>query len=262
MIDVEVTTDNQTGLAGMISGHASQLPFAYSLGLNKLVNAAQGAVKDSLAGKFTLRQPSFIQNTIYRQPGQDFATKTNLSATVRVDPKRNFLAKFEDGGLKHSRSGKDVAIPILREENKGLIIKKGDPLSVAMLMAAIKRSGGKVLRPRLHKGMVRVKVDANKVFMTTNAKGTFILQLEPGDGSRYKMIVAPVLDGSLVSQLAVIRIEDDENYGYRAGALLPHVDAANPEYYDGELRRLAGGHVWGRTLLDWWFRRLWEEIDA
>lgn len=182
MIDIDITTDNQTGLAGLIGGLTTQLPFAYSLGLNKLVTGAQQAIQRTLDERFTLRRREFVERTIYRKPGADFATRSKLEASVRVNPERNQLAKFELGGEKRSRSGKDVAVPVFREHDRMRVIRPGDPLSVPMLMAAIKRSGGKVLHPRLHKGQLRVRVDPNRVFLVTNEEGTFILQrLGPGD---------------------------------------------------------------------------------
>ncbi|HEY7236532.1 MAG TPA: hypothetical protein VH539_20390 [Gemmatimonadaceae bacterium] len=183
MIELDVTTDNRSGLAGMISGLNSQLPYAYSRALNATANDAQAAIQHALPSEFTLRQPTFITQSIYRTPGEDFATKTKLEATVRVNPARNFLAKFEDGGAKTSQGGRSLAVPILRENNRELIIKRGDPLSVKRLMDSIQSRSGRVLRARVRKGVLTVSADANKVFLVQSAKGTFIVQ-RTGSGPR------------------------------------------------------------------------------
>lgn len=175
MIELEVTTDNQSGIAGMISGLTSQLPYAYSVALNNTVNAAQSAIQASLGRDFTLRRADFITRTIYIAPS-DRATKANLVATVRVNPERNFLGKFEDGGTKSPQSAGSLAVPIIRATNKGLIIQRGDPLSVKMLMASINAGHGKVFKTRRSKGGLRVTTDPNRVYLVTDAKGTFIIQ--------------------------------------------------------------------------------------
>lgn len=183
MITLEVTTDNQSGIAGMLSGLASQLPFAYSVAINLTVNSAQKAIQASLPNEFHLRHASFIEQTIYRKPGQDFATKTNLVGTVRVNPERNFLAKYELGGEKTSSSGKSLAVPIVRLGAPNLIIQRSDPLNVKMLMASINAGHGKVFKVRKSKGGVKVTTDANRVYLAKSAKGTFIIQ-RTGPGQR------------------------------------------------------------------------------
>ena len=101
-----------------------QYPFAASTALNALANAGQRAQREVTQREFTLRQATFILNTIKRLPGEDFATKQKLSAGYRIDPRRDFLAKFEAGGEKHAIQGKAyVAVPLpdLRRTKKGLV---------------------------------------------------------------------------------------------------------------------------------------------
>jgi len=187
MIDLTVDVDDQSGIAGMISGLRQQMPFALSLGLNNTANVAQKAVQAKLPAEFDLRAADFITNTIYRKPGQDFATKTNLAATIRVNPARNQLAKFEIGGEKESISGKSLAVPVFREDSPNIIIRRGDPLSVAKLFDAIQKRSGKQFKPRRRKGEPKpAPIDQGRVFLVKNAKGTFILERQhPGrDGNR------------------------------------------------------------------------------
>lgn len=89
-----------------------QMPFALSKALNDTANAAQKDVRASLAQHFTLRRKAFIENTIYRKPGEDFATKRSFVAGLRVNPARDVLLKHEDGGAKTPISGRALAIPL------------------------------------------------------------------------------------------------------------------------------------------------------
>ena len=159
----------------MLSGLEKQLPFAYSVAINKTVNASQSAVQAALPGEFTLRRADFVKRTIYRKPGQDFATKTNLVGAVRVNPERNVLAKFEDDTTKRSIAGHKLAVPLLRLGAPNIIIGRGDPLSVKRLMAAIKSYGGRVVKASARKGQLRVS-QVGKAFLVESSKGTFIVQ--------------------------------------------------------------------------------------
>ena len=112
------------------------LRFAASVGLNRTVDEAQREIQASLGSKFTLRRADFVKRTIYRKPGEDFATKDKLIAAVQVNPERDFLAKFEAGGDKTSKSGGPVAIPIDIRRNKNDIVPKSQ--WVGALLAAKK----------------------------------------------------------------------------------------------------------------------------
>lgn len=103
-----------------------QAPFAVSRTLNALANETQRTVQNQLGERFTLRRPDFVKRTIYRQPGEDSATKTKLEAAVRVHPDRNFLAKFEDGGEKTAKQGRMIAIPVDVRRNKSDIVTKAN----------------------------------------------------------------------------------------------------------------------------------------
>ena len=61
-----------------------------------------------------------------------------------------------------------------------LIIKRGDPLSVANLMQAIENQTRVTVRTRRRKGdpkrLIRATPQTGSVYLITNARGTFILQ--------------------------------------------------------------------------------------
>lgn len=122
-----------------------QLPFAQSLALNRLANTIQREIQQTLPGHFTLRQAQFMERTIYRRPGiwpaGDNAHKTSLTAAVRINPARDFLAKFEEGGTKQRQGGGALLLPTLRLSSPMLIIRRTDPLHQSKLPGALMRSG-------------------------------------------------------------------------------------------------------------------------
>lgn len=97
--------------------------FAASVGMNRTANEMQDAIRDTLPGHFTLRREQFILQTIYRKPGEDFASKDHLQAGVRIHEERDVLAKFEAGGIKTPTGGRRaLAIPIDVKRNKSDIV--------------------------------------------------------------------------------------------------------------------------------------------
>jgi hypothetical protein len=121
---IQITVDPSEALTHM-ERLEKQMPFAISRALNRVANHAQAAVRDGIKrGAFTLRREQFVLNTV-KINREDRATKTKLNATVRIDPQRNILAKFEEGGIKTGRSGGRVAIPTDKvRRNKSDIVQK------------------------------------------------------------------------------------------------------------------------------------------
>jgi hypothetical protein len=99
-------------------------PFAAASGLNLLANRAQEGIRDHVRGEFMLRRPQFVLNTIKREKGEDFANRNKLVAGVRVDPTRNQLAKFVEGGRKVPTSGRSLAVPVNAKRTAAGIIRK------------------------------------------------------------------------------------------------------------------------------------------
>ncbi len=130
---VRLTIHGDVAVRQQLQAIGRQAPYALSVALNNTANAVQSAVRDSLSDRFTLRRKTFVENTIYRQSGVDWATKTKPQATVRVrdtpDSKGrvpDFLAQHEDGGTKTPRDGRSIAIPL-----PGARRNKGDIVTVA-----------------------------------------------------------------------------------------------------------------------------------
>lgn len=135
-----------------------QAPFAMSQTLNAVANVAQQQIKDSLAERFTLRRAGFVQNTIFRQRGTDFATKTKLQAVIRTHPDRNFLAQHEEGGRKAPIAGSSVAIPL----------------------PAVREAAGRDVIPKRLRPSGMIKNGQVRKVVTPN--GTFLVRNRPGKG--------------------------------------------------------------------------------
>jgi len=150
MIGLTVEIENGALIPTLMAGIATQIPFATSVAINNTLNDAQKAIRATLPQHFTLRRPEFIDRTIYIGQ-QDRARKDRLVGVVRVNPQRNFLAKFETDHEKTSRSGKALAIPIIRARDRSLIIKRGDALALKKVMDAIANREGR-LKQRRKKG--------------------------------------------------------------------------------------------------------------
>lgn len=112
MISLGLNPEEFKKVQNLLSTLGAKARFGASVGLNRTANEVQDEVRKGLSGQFTLRRKAFIENTIYRKPREDFATKDNLKAGVRINPERDVLAKFEDGGSKTPREGKSIAVPL------------------------------------------------------------------------------------------------------------------------------------------------------
>jgi hypothetical protein len=110
---MKLTISDPGPIKASLAAIGRQAPFAAATALNTLANKVQSDVRDQVrGGNFVLRRPSFILNTIYRRPGEDFATKTKLQAGVQIHPERDQLAKHEEGGSKRSLKGGSLAVPV------------------------------------------------------------------------------------------------------------------------------------------------------
>jgi hypothetical protein len=134
-----------------------QAPFAMVKTLNATANEAQTAIRKGL-GVFTLRRKAFVENTIFRNRGTDFANKQHLQATVRVHPGRDFLAQHEEGGQKAPVSGRSVAIP---------------------MQAVQDAAGGGVIPRRLRPSGLRTNGQVRRI---VTPAGVFLVRNRPGKG--------------------------------------------------------------------------------
>lgn len=146
-IDIRV---DATHVINNLAGLGGQMRFAMSKALNDTANDAQRAIQDSLSQRFTLRRPDFIRRTIKRERPNDFATKDKLEAVVRIDPTRDVLAKFEDGGTKTPTQGKAIALPTeaVRRTKAQIIQKSQRPRALVAAGRAFSKGGQLILKAR------------------------------------------------------------------------------------------------------------------
>lgn len=145
MIDLHVEISGVDDLLGGLSGIKKQIPYATSLAINNTLNDIQSAVRSHVHQAFIVRRAQFIDRSIYIGP-QDRARKDRLTGTVRINPARDVLAKFEDDTQKVPTRARSLAVPVFRQGAPGIIISRSDPLNVKKLMAAMARRGGRMRR--------------------------------------------------------------------------------------------------------------------
>ncbi len=143
--------------------------FAMSKALNQTANDGQSSIRARIANEFQLRRRQFILRTVKRErgiyPRGDFAHKTSLAARVRIDAKRDVLAKFEDDKTKRPVSSHRLAIPIeAARTSKGVLAKRHRIKSLGL-----HKEGGRVVGPK------GVRKAGDFIFKWTKRKGTILL---------------------------------------------------------------------------------------
>lgn len=102
-----------------------QIPFATSLAINTTAKEFQREQREGLKDRFTIRR-RWVLTGIKINRG-DFATKRKLVARIHVDPARDFLTKFEEGGIKRP-TGTRLAIPhAVRRTATGVVSRSFRP---------------------------------------------------------------------------------------------------------------------------------------
>lgn len=128
---------------GMLNSLHKQAPFAISRALNNLAVSGQHEVQARLGTAFTLRRRVFVERTVKML---QFANKRALVAVVGIDPERDFLAKFEEGGQKRSLTGRSLAVPIAARRGKTGIVVKSMRVRELQLRAQHTKSGAVQLK--------------------------------------------------------------------------------------------------------------------
>ena len=171
MIEIRVNIDP---LVQRFAALSRQIPFATSRAINFTLNDIQAAERQHLDSAFILRRRSFIEQTI-KINSEDRASKTKLVGTVRIDPTRDFLAKFEKPGVKRSRSGGSLALPsgILRRKRSDVVPASMRPKAFQFQLTRTKK--GKVQ----FKGAKRTFIVETGVF-----SGGILQRIGRGAGSR------------------------------------------------------------------------------
>lgn len=100
---------NVRAVRAVVAEVKRQMPFAIAKGINDVTLAARNSFKASAKTRFIVRRPWVFEG--FR------VTLTKKSAPVKqtriaLDDSRDFLAQFEEGGQKRSRSGASLSVPI------------------------------------------------------------------------------------------------------------------------------------------------------
>lgn len=132
------------GLEAMLRHLPPNARYGAALGMNRTIDEAQSAIRASLPEKFTLRRKQFVERTVYRKPGEDFATKAKLEARVRIHDERDVLAKHEKGGRKVPREGRALAIPVDVRRTKADVVRKSEGVKALFASGKAFRKGSKV----------------------------------------------------------------------------------------------------------------------
>lgn len=174
-MELTVKVDGLDQVTSGMSVLEQQLPYAISRGINATLDSAQSAIRTHLHdGTFLLRRADFIDRTVYIGR-DDRARKDSLVGTVRINPERDFLAKFEDGGTKSPSQASSIAVPVFKKQSPSLIISRGDPLFIRKLMASLDKSGASQGRVGKRKGAPK-RLIPQKVYLVKSAKGTFLIE--------------------------------------------------------------------------------------
>lgn len=144
MTTLKITLDAKTPA---LTNGGKQVPFALGKAINASLVTAQKKQLARMATEFTLRRPQFAKLSVKIT---QFAKKTNPVGVIAIDPpgdRDDIFAKFEKGGTKRPRSGKNIAIPItgspVKRSQRSIVAEKNRPK--ALLSGATTTSRGKVI---------------------------------------------------------------------------------------------------------------------
>jgi hypothetical protein len=117
---IQIHVDTRAFERGMTELVKEQLPFAASRALNITTKEAQSGIQSRMRSNFTIRRDWVTQQIKIKH----FSDKHDdpMYTTIEVDPKADFLDKFEEGGVKTPRSSANLAVPIGARPNKSAIV--------------------------------------------------------------------------------------------------------------------------------------------
>lgn len=149
----------------LLGGVEKQLPFAMAKAVNDITLEARDFLKDRNRQTFIIRRPWVLNGWRVRLARK---SSTPIAARLWLDPTRDFLAKFEEGGSKQSRSGRSLAVPIEARPSPRALVPKALHIRALNLRAH-----------RTAAGKVQLK-GANGAFVVRTAGHSLILQRKGG----------------------------------------------------------------------------------
>lgn len=105
---IGIAIDDRAALRAVASVF-KQVNFAAANALNDLVFEARDTERNTVEGRFTIRRPWVLQGIQVPTGGK--ATRDKLEADLVLDEQRDFLTKFEKGGVKRPVGPHSLAVP-------------------------------------------------------------------------------------------------------------------------------------------------------
>lgn len=162
MLRTEIVVNAKDVLSGF-ERLSRQVPFAMSRAVNATLKGAQGDIRQTLPGHFTLRRKTFVERTVKIT---QFANKRNIAGVLAIDPTRDFLAKFEEDTVKAGQGGKSLAVPL---------IGGARPQESAVVPKALRLKNLQLRPVQGRKGKARLE-GLKGTFTVTTPRGTYVLQ--------------------------------------------------------------------------------------
>lgn len=110
MVSININTQN---VVKALRNQAADMKWVNQNLVNDLLKGARTAQETHMRSAFTIRNQSFLKNSLKITK---YASRANPSGTlamvdIRRNSQENLWSKFESGGTKRSLSGKNVAVP-------------------------------------------------------------------------------------------------------------------------------------------------------
>ncbi len=202
-MEIRVTVESAGVERHLLELRRDQVPFATSLALNNTGKAVQSAQQETIRRNFKIRRTWVLQGVKIAR----FSTKARLVVTIMIDRARDFLDKFEEGGIKRPR-GKHLAIPNEVRRTKSDIVGKAQrPRSFGFVFF------GRGTKATIYKGNRRTFLMAKP-----DGSGGIFQRVGRRGGSRLKKLysftrdarIAPMLHFHDVARRVVSRVFPEE----------------------------------------------------
>ncbi len=130
---IQIRCDIEAFKSIYTNAEKEQIPFAASLALNNTAKGAQSFVCEGERANFVIRRDWVLTESVKIT---HFSTKHEdpMYTRIQVGDKADFMNKFEGGGTKTSRSGGNIAVPIMARPGKaGLVPESLRPRNLHLL---------------------------------------------------------------------------------------------------------------------------------
>jgi hypothetical protein len=169
----KIRVDTSATIKGL-ENLVKQVRFATSKAMNDAAFIARDAERRHVEEAFTVRRPFVLQGIQVERP---YATKANLTVALSVEPKRDFLTKFEEGGTK-TPQGQHLAVPDAQTFDRSRVVPRGKRPKALQLRSTTTKGG-------------RVQIEGKqRTYLVTTPTGQGDL---PACGQGHRQQVTPAL---------------------------------------------------------------------